>query len=401
MTDGHVWRTALSEIGQNRIPELGGLVRPLVVLAVLGFLFWPILRESDLLSPAAESDDHQVLVARVVQVLEEGEAELGTGMVARYQHLLLEVEKGPLAGEQISVGDGVVNTLVGEVAFAPGDRVYVDRFPGPEGERYFIRGHVRTSPLLWSLAIFMGVVVLVGRGTGLRSLGGALFGLAVIFGFVVPQILAGRDPILVCVLGALVLLTVSTYLVYGWTPKAHAALVGMAISLALTSLLADQVVSWARLAGLGDEAVTYLVAELGPGIQLRGLFLGGIIIGSLGVLDDICIGQASAAFELARANPALGWLDLAQRTLNVGRDHIAASINTLLLAYVGASLPLMLVFTLYQEPLVQRLNRDPIAEEIVRTLVGSVGLVMAVPITSLVASVLARWWAQRGRRSAA
>jgi len=134
---------------------------------------------------------------------------------------------------------------------------------------------------------------------------------------------------------------------------------------------------------------------MGPKINLRGLVLGGIIIGSLGVLDDICVGQSSAIFELVNANRDLSWLALFRHSLNIGRDHIAAMVNTLLLAYVGASMPLMLAFMIYQEPLWRRLNREPIAEEIVRTLVGSIGLILAVPITGVIASLLARWVVQR------
>jgi uncharacterized membrane protein len=123
--------------------------------------------------------------------------------------------------------------------------------------------------------------------------------------------------------------------------------------------------------------------------------LGGIIIGSLGVLDDVCISQASAVFELVNANRELGWRELFVRSLNIGRDHIAAMVNTLFLAYAGASLSLVMVFSIYQEPVWRRISREPIAEEIVRTLAGSMGLVLAVPLTSLIASLLAQWMVQR------
>jgi uncharacterized membrane protein len=201
--------------------------------------------------------------------------------------------------------------------------------------------------------------------------------------------------VVVSVAGSILLLAVSTYLVYGWNPKAHAAVTGMMLSLVLTGGLAWLFVTWTRLTGLSVEESSYLVMELGSGLNFRGLVLGGIIIGSLGVLDDICVGQASAVFELVNANRDLGWRDLFRRSLNIGRDHIAAMVNTLLLAYVGASMPLMVVFTIYREPLWRRINREPIAEEIVRTLVGSVGLVLAVPITGLIASLLARWMVRR------
>ena len=122
-------------------------------------------------------------------------------------------------------------------------------------------------------------------------------------------------------------------------------------------------------------------------INLRGLLLAGIIVGTLGVLDDVIVSQASAVMELADANPALGWRELYRRAMNIGHDHIAATINTLVLAYVGAAMPLWMVFQLYPEPWTLTLNREMIAEEIVRTLVGSLGLIAAVPITTLIASV--------------
>jgi uncharacterized membrane protein len=171
------------------------------------------------------------------------------------------------------------------------------------------------------------------------------------------------------------------------------------LSLVLTGVLAWLLVGWTRLTGMGTEESMYLMMELGPGVQHRGLVLAGIIIGSLGVLDDICVGQASAIFELIKVNRDLDWMELFRHSLNIGRDHIAATVNTLLLAYMGASLPLMLVFTIYQEPFLHRINREPIAEEIVRTLVGSIGLVLAVPITGLIAGLLARWMVRRERAS--
>jgi uncharacterized membrane protein len=258
---------------------------------------------------------------------------------------------------------------------------------------------VRSSGLLWVSGIFAVLVLLVGWGKGLRSIAGTAFSLLVIFGFVVPRILAGDDPLLVSLSGALVLLTVSTYLVFGWNMKAHAAVAGMLLSLVVTGLLASAFVEWTRLSGFGSEETTYLLVELGPGVNLRGILLGGIIIGALGVLDDICVGQSSAIFELARANPNLSGAELFRRSLNIGRDHISASVNTLVLAYVGASMPLLMVFSIYQEPLVRRLNREPIAEEIVRTLVGSIGLVLSVPITGLIASYLAPYAHRRHKRA--
>jgi len=335
--------------------------------------------------------EEETLTARVVEVLEEGTIDLGIDGTSPYQRLLMHIERGSLAGQEVVVEHGTFTTVTQERLLCVGDRVYLERVAGPHGDRFYISDVVRTGPLLWIAALFMGLVVLVGRGKGLRSLGGTLLSLLVIFAFVVPQILSGRDPVAVSVTGAIVVLAISTYLIYGWTPKAHAAVLGMVLTLILTGVLAWLFVGWTRLTGLSAEESVYLVMELGPGVNLRGLVLGGIIIGSLGVLDDICVGQASAVFELFAVNRELGWMELFHHSLNIGRDHISATVNTLVLAYVGASLPLMLVFAIYQEPVRQRINREPIAEEIVRTLAGSIGLVLAVPITGLIASLLARW----------
>ena len=336
----------------------------------------------------------ETMPARVVEVLEEGTVDLGAGSSQPYQRLLVRVESGSLAGQEVTVEEGTVNIISQERLFHPGDRVYLERVVGPDGDRFYISDFVRTGPLLWIGVLFAGLVVLVGRSKGLRSIAGTLFSLVVIFAFILPLILAGRDPVWVSVAGSVVLLAVSTYLVYGWNPKAHAAVAGMMLSLVLTGVLAWLFVGWSRLTGLSEEA-GFLVMALGPAVNLRGLVLGGIIIGSLGVLDDVCVGQASAVFELVNANRDLKWHELFRSSLNIGRDHIAAMVNTLLLAYVGASMPLMLAFTIYQEPVWRRINREPIAEEIVRTLVGSVGLVLAVPITGLIASLLARWMVRR------
>jgi uncharacterized membrane protein len=162
-------------------------------------------------------------------------------------------------------------------------------------------------------------------------------------------------------------------------------------TLILISVLSSFAVDLTRLNGAASEdAVT--VQATAASINLRGLFLGGIIVGSLGVLADVVVTQASAVMELAEADPGLDWRELYRHVMNIGHDHIAATINTLILAYVGAAMPLLLLFQLYPEPWTVTINRGFIAEEIVRTLVGSLGLVCAVPITTLTASLLRRQW---------
>lgn len=369
-----------------------GLIAALVLLVLVG----PLLDSEQVQKPdELAPGESETMTARVEKIIDEGVVESPFAGMQHYQKLRLEVLDGSLAGQKVTVEEGTLNIVGQERLFRAGDRVYLERAMGPQGDRLYITDFVRTGALLWIAVFFVGMVVLVGRGRGLRALAGTAFSMVVIFSFILPQIRAGNDPVVVCVIGAIVLLTASTYLVYGWTAKTHSALVGMSLSLLLTALLAWLFVGWSRLSGFGSEEGAFILMELGPDVSLQGLVLGGIIIGSLGVLDDICIGQASAIFELANANHELGWRELFHRSINIGRDHIASLVNTLLLAYVGAAMPLMMVFTIYQEPILRRLSREPIAEEIVRTLVGSMGLVLAVPITSLIASMAAQWTAQR------
>lgn len=373
------------------------LLAVLVVLAVGIVIIAPRLGQSSS-SPSDQSlepGETETMPAEVVEVLEQGTVELGDGTTQPYQRLVVRVEAGSMAGQEVVVEEGAVNVVGEGRLLEPGDRVFLERAAGLEDDRFYISDVMRLGPLLFIVLFFVVLVVAVGRWKGARSLGGTLFSLAVIFTFILPQIVSGRDPVLVSIVGSILLLSVSTYLTYGVNLKAHAAVVGMALSLALTGGLAWLFVSWARLTGMAVEESAFLVMEFGSDIDLRGLVLGGIIIGSLGVLDDVCVGQASAVFELIGANRELGWLELFRSSLNIGTDHIAAMVNTLLLAYVGGAMPLMLAFTIYQEPLLRRINREPIAEEIVRTLAGSSGLVLAVPITGLFASLLARWSIRR------
>lgn len=346
-------------------------------------------------SNGRSSSSVETLTARVLAVVEEGTRDPGDGTSVAYQKLLVRVETGSLAGQDVTVEEGVLSSTSEARFFRAGDRVYLDRVAGPQGDHLYISDYVRTPALAWVIGLFIVLVVVVGWSQGIRSLAGTAFSVLVIFGFVVPRIVAGDDPIIVSMLGALLLLTVSTYLVFGWNMKAHAAVAGMMVSLIVTAILASTFVGWTRLSGHGSEETNFLLMEMGPGANLRGIILGGIIIGTLGVLDDICVGQSSSVFELYRANPNLTTWELMRRGLNIGRDHMSASVNTLVLAYVGASLPLFITFSLYQEPLLRRLSRESIAEEVVRTLVGSIGLILSVPITSLIASLLAPYEQRR------
>jgi uncharacterized membrane protein len=253
---------------------------------------------------------------------------------------------------------------------------------------YSIQDLERGRPLLILAALFVGAVIAFGRWQGVRSLIGLGLSFVVIVSFVVPAILRGHSPVAVAVTGAMAIMLISLYLSHGTGPKTTAAVVGTALALGLTAALAIAFVAAASLTGLASEEALDANFVAG-GLSLRGLLLAGIIIGGLGVLDDVTMSQASLVTELHQANPTIGLAALVGGALRVGRDHIAATVNTLFLAYAGAALPLLIFFVTGQDSLGTVATTEIVAVEVVRALCGSVGLIAAVPLTTVLAALLA------------
>jgi uncharacterized membrane protein len=360
----------------------------LVILAVLLLIGLGILGR--LVAPQVQAPidpSQETVEARVIEVVEEGMVNQG-GVQQPYQTLRLEILTGQRAGRAVTVDYGTQTFGSSVVLYRPDDQVQVMRVARADGgDIYFITEPNRWGPLLTLLLLFVVTIIAVSRWKGVRSLVGLGVSLYVITQFILPLILAGYPPMLVSILGAFALLSVTQYLIYGWSMKTHAAVLGILISLIITGVLAVVFVDATRLTGFGSEEVGFLQTA-GIPIDPRGLLLAGILIGALGVLDDVTISQASSVFELSSANPVFGVRELYRRAMNIGQDHIASTVNTLVLAYVGASLPLLLLFAIYPQPFGQIVNREFVTEEVVRTLVGSLGLVLAVPITTLLAGLL-------------
>jgi uncharacterized membrane protein len=271
-----------------------------------------------------------------------------------------------------------------------GDLVVVTRGAQTTGT-YEVADRYRLPSLGWILALFLAAVVATTRIRGATSVLGLAVSVLVLARFVVPQIIAGRPPVLISLLGALAIGVVSIYLAHGFSRRTSVALAGTLVTLGLAAATAAISVRLAGLTGAASEEAFYL--QLGPleALNLRGLLLGGIILGALGVLDDVTTAQAATVEELSRANPALPTRELYRRGLSVGREHITALVNTLVLAYAGASLPLFVLFAVdIPAPLWVTLNSELVAEEIVRALIGSLALVLAVPITTALAARLLR-----------
>jgi uncharacterized membrane protein len=318
---------------------------------------------------------------------------------ARCQRVTARLLDGPDRGRTTTFDFA---RTTGYVSLHPGDRIRLYRNLPPPGEtvveshvpRYSFADYDRRAPMLW-LAIGFGVVLLlVCRLAGARALVGLAASLFVLFKFVIPAILQGHSPFAVALVGSFAVMLVTIPLCYGLGAKAIAAWLGTGLSLLLTVGLASLFTDLTRLSGSASEESVFLSASA-EHVSLRGLLLAGMVIGALGVLVDLTVSQASTVMALQRANPELGFRALFRHAVDVGNDHIGATVNTLVFAYAGASLPLLLILSIGGTSMTDAVNSESVAEQIVATLVGSIGLVASMPITTALAAVLARHVPQR------
>ncbi len=283
-----------------------------------------------------------------------------------------------------------------DVVVDVGDGVRVTRAEIPEGaviggaeiDRYGFADFERGTPLAWLAAGFALLVVATAGWKGLRALVGLGISLIVVIGFVVPAILDGRPAVAVAFVGALAIMFGTIPIAHGLGPRSLAAMVGTAAALVLTLTLAAIMTSAAQLTGFASDDATLLRAS-GADVSLRGVLIAGVVIAALGVLDDLTVSQASTVMALRAANPALGTRELFRRGMSVGHDHVVSTVNTLVLAYVGAALPTLLVFGIVDTSFVDAATSEVVAAEIVATLVGSIGLIAAAPVTTAIAAYLA------------
>jgi uncharacterized membrane protein len=296
----------------------------------------------------------------------------------------VRVDEGPDTGAtvQLSGGDNATGRL------APGDGVVLAADPSADGvqDRYQLTDSQRGRSLTALALLFAVAVVALGRLRGLLALVGLALSSLVLVGWLVPALLSGRPPVLTATVGASAVMLSVLLLAHGPSVRTATAIVGTAASLLITLGLAVAFVELSSLTGLTSEEATFVQAVFG-GLDVRGLLLAGIVVGAVGILDDVTVTQVSAVYEIRGANPAMPVRELYRAGLRVGRDHVASLVNTLLLAYAGASLPLLVIFTTSDQGLVGTLTNGVVAEEIVRTLVGSIGLVSAVPITTALAAL--------------
>jgi uncharacterized membrane protein len=301
--------------------------------------------------------------------------------------VVTEVLDGPDAGDFVQVD---LPAEVYAAGIAEGDVLVLTRDAGAEGPAsYGFFDYDRDVPIVVLTIAFAVVVGLVARLRGLASLVGLAFAFFVLLQFVLPALLTDQSPVLVSLVGSSAIMFVVLYLAHGFSARTTTALVGTLFGLTLVAVLGAVAVETARLTGLTSEETNTLLGY-DPTLDFSGLVLAGIVVAGLGVLNDVTITQASAIWQLNEVDPAMSWRDLYRRGMAVGRDHIASTVYTIVFAYAGAALPLLLLFELYAQPWDVVLTSSAMAEEVIRTLVGAIALVLAVPVTTAAGAFFAK-----------
>ena len=384
-------RAPAAPAGTARV--LAFVLVPAAVLALIAMIvLWPGRQPA-----TTTAGPNQDLARGTVTAVHPGDC--GTGRNA-CPEADVHITDGPGEGRTVSVP---APPGVGAPTLSVGEKVVMVYGPdAPADSQYQVIDFQRGPPLVLLGVLFVLVVLAAGRLSGLKALGGLVVSFAVLVLFILPAILDGSSPLLVAVVGSTVIMFAVLYLTHGIDVWTSVAVLGTLGALLLTGILGLLFTNAAHFTGLAGEDAS-AISTYYPDVDVRGLLLAGIIIGSLGVLDDVTVTQAVTVAELHRADPAMPRIALFAAATRVGRAHIASTVNTLVLAYAGASLPLLLLFTAGGRSTVDVLTSEIVATELVRTAVGSIGILAAVPLTTslAVAVVTGRGSARsrsRGRR---
>lgn len=326
-------------------------------------------------------DFKEIVEAEVLEIVSETERDIfGTDTSVAVQTIEAALLSGSKEGETITFENELTPLAEGDVVYLN----YIENFNGDE--YYMFKDFKRQTQLFWLGAMFVGLLLVFAGRQGLRALVSLGLSVAAIFFLLVPLLLKGYDPALVSLGIAGVILAAVLFVTHGINPRSVIAFGGTFLAVMLTCALAWFWVSTMRLTGFGDDTAVYLNFSTNGTLDFAGLLLGSIVIGILGVLDDVSITQASVVQELRQANASLAGRELYQRAIRVGRDHVGSLVNTLALAYIGVSLPLVLLFANAQADIFLTLNQEIVAAELLRIIIGSMGLILAVPFTTMIAA---------------
>lgn len=360
-------------------------IKNILLLIILVFSIFPVQK----VLAKQVLNDVSTFKAKVVKIVDQKEEKSSDGTVFIKQRIRLQGLNGKWKGKDIIYDDRDLD-LLSSNKYRVGDKVLVNYSPDVNGEDHFyIIDYVRQNAIYWLILLFIISVIAVGKMKGLKSLIVLVLTFFIILKFIVPQILQGRDPLVIAIVGALMMLILSIYIIEGYNRKSSIAIISILITLVITGILSILFTNLARINGYVSEDVMLLVGMTGSIINLKGLFLAGIIIGTLGVLDDVVVAQVSLVEEFKKMDSTLSASKLYFKSMRVGVSHLSSMVNTLFLAYAGVALPLFILFTLRSSEIAgqgQIINNEMISTEIIRTLVGSIGLMLAVPISTILAS---------------
>jgi uncharacterized membrane protein len=360
--------------------------RYLCVIALLSVFFGlavPVFAD-DSTTTTVMLDQNIIIKAKVLSVLSDQQVILpGTDVPAEDQSLQVQFLEGDQKGQIIIVDNNYAH-------FDKGDDLYIDELiQGVTGKQFYSVSDADRLPTIYFFTgLFIVLVLLIGGFQGLRGLLSLLGSFLLILYVLLPGILHGYSPVLVSILVSSFIIILGSYITHGFNKTTTSAVIGMIITVVFTGLLAFWAVHMGKFTGFESEESTFLNLNTQGHVNLVGVLLGGIMIGVLGVLYDVAIGQAISVEELHHIAPHIPRHTIYLRAIRIGREHIGALVNTLAIAYVGASLPLLLLFSESTTPFTMIINRENFATEIIRTLIGSIGLVLAVPITTLLAVLI-------------
>jgi uncharacterized membrane protein len=370
-------------VSRTTVITLSAVAGALAVATVVGLVvLWPSGRnQPNLRGLGFVSEVYDAVVVTSEEVPCGGQTEAGVNC----RRVAFELLEGPHPGRTVAQ-ELVVSSTTPRLEVDDRVMLAYDATAAPEFQYRFV-DRDRGGVLVWLAVAFAVAVVLLGRLRGLAALAGLVASIAVLLTFVLPAILEGHSPLAVAIVGSAAIAFLALYVAHGFTAMTTVALLGTLSSLALTAVLANVFVEIAQISGFASEEA--IVVQIGAArIDLAGIILGGVVIGALGAIDDMTVTQASAVWELRSADPRMSRRSLAAAGLRIGRDHVASTVNTLALAYAGASMPVLLLLILSRQSLATVASGEVIATEIVRTLVGSIGLVAAVPVTTWLASLV-------------
>jgi len=348
---------------------------------LLAFLFLPFPIAHAQNSSEVVVDKQTVVKAEVIEVI-KSEVKIipGTETPHINQKIKVKIVEGVERGREVIVENDHLELKKGETFYLKHTK---SEFDG--SDYYSVDEPYRIPQLMFLVGLFLLTVLIFGGIQGVRGILSLVGSLLLIIYVLLPGILYGLSPLLVTIGVSSLIIIVGSYITHGFNKTTSSAVLGMIVTVSITGLLAFFAVSFTKLSGYNTEEVLYLDLNSRGSIDILGLLLGGIMIGLLGVLYDIAIGQAISVEELLRIAPHVEKKTIYKRAIRIGREHIGALVNTLAIAYVGVSLPLLLLFTQAStDSIWVTMNREMFSTEIVRTMIGSIGLVLAVPITTMV-----------------